>query len=118
MDLLVELFGKLDFFLFSFLNEFQDLLLECVLLLHDLLDVLAEEGLVVVGEFEDLIEGLVELFLLISLDVIFVGLKHRVVNEGELLLAQIAPETILELALHLLNEVSFVQGIALFPERY
>jgi hypothetical protein len=90
--------------------------LECVLLLHDFLDVSAEEGLVVAREFEDLLKGLVKFGLLDLIDVVLVRLTNRVVNKSELFLAQVTTETILELVLHLLNEVPLIESVALFPE--
>jgi hypothetical protein len=90
--------------------------LECVLLLHDFLDVSAEEGLVVAREFEDLLKGLVKFGLLDLIDVVLVCLSNRVVNKSELFLAQVTTETILELVLHLLNEVPLIESVALLSE--
>ena len=90
--------------------------MECVLLLHDFLDVSAEEGLVVAREFEDLLKSLIKFGLLNLIDVVLVRLTNRVVNKSELFLAQGTTETIFELVLHLLNEVSLIKSVALFPE--
>jgi hypothetical protein len=50
--------------------------LECVLLLHDLLDVFTEEGLVIIGEFEDMLQGLDKMSLFKVINFAFVGFTN------------------------------------------
>ena len=72
----------------------------------------------VIGEFEDMLQGFDELGLFSLINIIFVGFTNRVVNEDELFLTHVDFEMILEFVLHLLNEVSLIECIALLPELY
>jgi hypothetical protein len=57
-------------------DKFKDSFLECVLLLHDLLYVFAEEGLVIIGEFEDMLQGLDKMSLFKVVNLAFVGFTN------------------------------------------
>jgi len=76
LDFKFVLFRKLDFFLLGLLNKIKDFLLESVFLLHDFLDVFAEEGLLIPCNFDDIREGLIEFGYLNLIDVIFVSFIH------------------------------------------
>jgi hypothetical protein len=76
LDFKVILFRKLDFFLLGLLNKIKDFLLECVFLLHDLLDVFAEKGLLIPCNLDDILEGLIKIGNLKLIDIICVSFLH------------------------------------------
>jgi len=115
-NLFVVFFWEIDFLLFPQFDKFKDSFLECVLLLHDLLDVFTEEGLVIIGEFEDMLQGLDKMSLFKVINFAFVGFTNWIVNEDELLLTHVDLEKFLEFILHLLNEVPLIEWITFLPE--
>ncbi len=72
----------------------------------------------IIGEFEDMLQGLDKMSLFKVVNLAFVGFTNWIVNEDELLLTHVDLEKFLELILHLLNEVPLIEWITLLPEIY